>query len=84
MYELFKIHPFRKGNGRATREFLRELTIKYVPGYTIDWSKVDSNNYNQAFAFPYIGKSLLQIELAKAVVPIESLNIVSINSAHLL
>ena len=30
------LHPFREGNGRAQREFFRELAIK--AGYTIDWS----------------------------------------------
>ncbi len=30
------LHPFREGNGRAQREFFRELAIK--AGYMIDWS----------------------------------------------
>ena len=33
--ELNYIHPFREGNGRATREFFRLLVIKNQ--YTVDW-----------------------------------------------
>jgi cell filamentation protein len=36
--ELNYIHPFRDGNGRATREFVRELV--QFNGYEVDWSKV--------------------------------------------
>ena len=32
------IHPFREGNGRATREFMRTLFL--LSGYQIDWGKV--------------------------------------------
>jgi len=32
------IHPFREGNGRAQREFVRELGIRN--GLTIDWNQV--------------------------------------------
>jgi cell filamentation protein len=37
--ELNIIHPFREGNGRAIREFIREYAIHL--GYTIDWSEID-------------------------------------------
>jgi cell filamentation protein len=36
--ELNYIHPFREGNGRTTREFIRELIL--YNGYEIDWGKV--------------------------------------------
>lgn len=36
--ELNYIHPFREGNGRATREFMRLLFLKN--GYKVDWSLV--------------------------------------------
>lgn len=36
--ELNAIHPFREGNGRAQREFLREIGLQ--AGYKINWSKV--------------------------------------------
>ncbi|MEA4896503.1 MAG: Fic family protein [Oscillospiraceae bacterium] len=36
--ELNYLHPFREGNGRATREFVRQLLL--VSGYAVDWSAV--------------------------------------------
>ena len=38
MGELNAIHPFRDGNGRTQREFIRELGVQ--AGFVIDWSKV--------------------------------------------
>jgi cell filamentation protein len=38
MGEINAIHPFRDGNGRAQREFIRELAIQ--AGFIIDWTKV--------------------------------------------
>lgn len=32
-----KLHPFREGNGRAQREFMRELALN--TGYKLDLSK---------------------------------------------
>ena len=37
--ELNYIHPFREGNGRTTREFMRMLFLQ--AGYSVDWSKID-------------------------------------------
>ena len=39
--ELNYIHPFREGNGRTTREFLRLLFLK--SGYVVSWNNVDRN-----------------------------------------
>jgi cell filamentation protein len=36
--EINAIHPFRDGNGRAQREFIRELAAQ--AGFVIDWSRV--------------------------------------------
>ena len=38
MGEINAIHPFRDGNGRAQREFIRELAIQL--GFVVDWSRV--------------------------------------------
>jgi cell filamentation protein len=38
MGEINAIHPFRDGNGRAQREFIRELAVQV--GFVIDWSRV--------------------------------------------
>lgn len=38
--ELNYIHPFREGNGRATREFMRQLYD--LNGYEVDWAAVST------------------------------------------
>jgi len=40
------VHAFREGNGRAQREFVRELA--YKNSYWIDWSKVSREELDQA------------------------------------
>lgn len=45
--EINALHPFREGNGRATREFIRCLA--YNAGYTIDFSKIDVKKLFNAF-----------------------------------
>ena len=37
-------HPFREGNGRATRIWL-DLILKKELKMVIDWSKIDKNDY---------------------------------------
>ena len=37
--ELNVLHPFREGNGRVTREFIRQLAEEY--GYICDWGLLD-------------------------------------------
>ena len=39
MAELDYIHPFREGNGRAIREFMRSLFLHN--GYVVQWDAVD-------------------------------------------
>jgi fido (protein-threonine AMPylation protein) len=36
--EINALHPFREGNGRAQREFIRELAVE--SGYEIEWDLV--------------------------------------------
>ncbi|MCQ2978324.1 MAG: Fic family protein [Clostridia bacterium] len=44
MAELNVVHPFREGNGRTYREFMRQMCDKL--GYSLDWSKV---SYEELF-----------------------------------
>ena len=37
-------HPFREGNGRATRIWL-DLMLRWELGQVVDWSKVDKQDY---------------------------------------
>ena len=41
MAEINVAHPFREGNGRTQREFIRVLGLNN--GFEIDWSRVDRN-----------------------------------------
>lgn len=46
MGELNAIHPFRDGNGRAQREFTRQLAFRN--GYSLDWSRVFPDQMTEA------------------------------------
>ena len=45
--EMNVAHPFREGNGRATRIWL-DLILKSNMGMCIDWSKIDKEEYLSA------------------------------------
>ncbi len=65
---LIKVHPFREGNGRTIREFLRELVETRIPNYKLDWSQVDSNNMLEGIRMAFFTKTLLEMEFQKALV----------------
>lgn len=44
--EINAIHPFREGNGRAQREFIRELAL--LSGLIIDWRQVSQEEMIEA------------------------------------
>ena len=44
--EINAVHPFREGNGRAQREFIRELLLSI--GYRVDYSRCDPGMMLQA------------------------------------
>lgn len=77
--DLIAIHPFREGNGRTTREFLREfvnskndiLNIKNIPSLELDWSKVDNDKMLSGIRNSFFSKSELEMEFYKALVEIE-------------
>lgn len=46
MAEINASHPFREGNGRTQREFIRQVAEK--AGYHLDWSKVDKSRIMRA------------------------------------
>lgn len=62
MTELNVIHPFREGNGRAIREFIRELMIEC--GYEIDFSKIEYDEVIKASKEAILDDTY-QIELLK-------------------
>jgi len=44
--EINAVHPFREGNGRTQREFMRALALKN--GYALDWSRVSRDQMMEA------------------------------------
>ena len=54
--ELNSIHPFREGNGRAQREFIRQLGAE--AGQSINWSRVNREQmYNASIESHNLGKN---------------------------
>lgn len=77
--QLMAIHPFREGNGRTAREFLREFVLeksKSLPfgPLELDWTRFNGNvvldNITYALAF----RSLIDMEFQKALVSPEDKN----------
>lgn len=56
--ELNVLHPFREGNGRAQREFIRCLALK--SGYSINWANVEAKNFLDAMIESPIDNSRLR------------------------
>lgn len=67
--ELNYIHPFREGNGRATREFLRLLLSKN--GYTVNWSAISVDTLMEAMAASVYDNSMLETLLRVAITKID-------------
>ena len=65
--ELIYIHPFREGNGRAIREFLREYTM-YKYNLILDYSKINKRNFLLGITDSYTYPSLLAYEINNALV----------------
>lgn len=69
-----KIHPFREGNGRAIREFLREF-VEYksimigLEPYTLDWDLIDNDKISSYMAKDVGLTTLVKMELRKGLVP---------------
>ena len=61
------VHPFREGNGRTQREFVREFAHKN--GYWVDWSKVSRNELYKASDVSFMrGENALFEHLLKRVI----------------
>lgn len=74
-YDLIRVHPFREGNGRTIREFVREIVLeknKILPFQVeLDYSKMDKENLLLGTKERYLYGSLLEFEFMKALIPIE-------------
>ena len=65
--ELNYIHPFREGNGRAIREFMRQLFLKN--GCTVDWSAVPTDVFMDAMIESVYDTAALCGVLNECVIP---------------
>jgi len=79
-YDLIRVHPFREGNGRTIREFLREFVLlknqDLLFDVELDYTKIDKNNLMLGTQQRYLYPSLLETEFLKGLVPLEKENVV--------
>jgi cell filamentation protein len=63
--EINAVHPFREGNGRAQREFLRELAGQ--AGFTLDWRRVTQEEMISASRTSFTtGDSSAMVEILRS------------------
>lgn len=66
--EINAIHPFREGNGRTQREFIRQLAVRN--GFAIDWKQVSRQEMIDASRRSLrLDNDPLELLLRKALVP---------------
>ena len=70
MAELNVLHPFREGNGRATREFIRQLAL--YNGYYFNLAKIDPKEMLNASIESVVHTENLRSLIEKALDKIES------------
>lgn len=68
-YGIISIHPFREGNGRTAREFIRQLVLTMFPEYELDYTKVNKDNFLIGVIDHSQYPSLLAYEIYNALVP---------------
>ncbi len=65
--EINAIHPFREGNGRTQREFLRQLGA--AAGYAIDWRNINRDQMTAASIESFLtGKSASMAQLIELAI----------------
>lgn len=74
--QLMIIHPFREGNGRAGREFLREFVAektKNLPwgSYELDWTKFDGEALMDDIQFAMVFRGVMEREFSKALIRVD-------------
>lgn len=70
------IHPFREGNGRSIREFMREFVHEKTKNlacgpHDIDWKKINANTVNELLPFGYAFFGGIEYEFFNGLVPVE-------------
>jgi len=69
MAEINVIHPFREGNGRTTREYIRYLAM--ASGYTLDWRRVDHKELLEASKVSIVNTEKLEKLLFECLIEAE-------------
>jgi len=64
--EINSVHPFREGNGRAQRAFLRQLSA--AAGWHLDWSEL--NKSDNVMASRHNLRTATTDQLAKVIAPV--------------
>lgn len=75
-YNLIYIHPFREGNGRTIRTFIRYFVVEkskdlFCGPLDLDFTKIDKENLMMGTVNRYIYPSMIEVEFMKSLVPIE-------------
>ena len=66
-YKLIMIHPFREGNGRTIREFLRQFVSFKTPQFKLNYSKINKRNFLEGIVGHDNYPSLLAWEIYNAL-----------------
>lgn len=69
---LIAIHPFREGNGRSCREFLRQLVAaksKELPcgPLELDWTEFNGETFMENLQFSFVFRSAIESEFYKTL-----------------
>lgn len=77
--QLLIIHPFREGNGRSTREFMREFVLEMTKNkpygsFELDWTKFNGETLLDDIQFSLVFRGVMEREFQKALVRIEPNN----------
>ena len=85
-YELQYIHPFREGNGRSIRVFIRDFIVeksknKSCGSLDIDYTKINKERLVLGTSNKYLYPNYITLEFMKALVPNQNKNTQSIKSS---
>lgn len=78
--QLIYCHPFREGNGRTIREFVREYSIAKsreigLQEVELDWRLIDRRELDQYLEVAHMYPAMIGLLFGKALVPVKNDNI---------
>ncbi len=73
---LMAIHPFREGNGRSCREFLREFVANKTKNapcgpHELDWTQFDGDVILETVKFSMVFRGQIEMEFMKSLIPLK-------------